>query len=260
MRRWSCRTPAAQTTYTRLLPDGFGRAEQRALASLSPGTSMVELYLGLSDSPTRLGLHGENYWIYEGFDHDASYAASGELVDGRVTGVYASFPSARDPRATRHTAQLITWVDPAGFAAWHTQRWHQRGEEYNALKERISDALLDFVAPHLPGLRELVTFRELATPLSFEHFTGHAGGVVYGLPATPARFRLPSFGPRTSIRGLFLTGADAAALGVVGAMWGGILATAAATGTLGFPRIAIAAGKRQPRVVTEPSRSSAPLG
>jgi len=92
-----------------------------------------------------------------------------------------------------------------------------------------------------PGFRALVAHAELSTPLTVEHFGGHRRGLFYGIPATPARFLARRCGVRTPVRSLFLTGADAGSLGIVGALMGGVLSAAVAMGPLGFPRIQAAA-------------------
>jgi all-trans-retinol 13,14-reductase len=57
---------------------------------------------------------------------------------------------------------------------------------------------------------------------------GH--GEIYGVAATPARYAVRALGARTPIRGLYLTGADVASLGIVGALFGGVLSASAALG------------------------------
>lgn len=52
-------------------------------------------------------------------------------------------------------------------------------------------------------------------------------GEIYGIAATPRRFLTRSLGVRTPIRGLYLTGQDAASLGIVGALFGGIVSASA---------------------------------
>ena len=49
---------------------------------------------------------------------------------------------------------------------------------------------------------------------------------MYGLSPTQERFRMP-MRAQTAVRGLFLTGQDLAMAGVVGAMFGGVLAASA---------------------------------
>jgi all-trans-retinol 13,14-reductase len=58
----------------------------------------------------------------------------------------------------------------------------------------------------------------------------YARGEVYGVAATPARFRSRVLGPRTPITNLYLSGQDVSSLGVTGAMFGGALAASAVLG------------------------------
>ena len=90
------------------------------------------------------------------------------------------------------------------------------------MKHRIAEGLLEFVDRHYPGFKSLVDYCEVSTPLTVEHFTGHLRGSVYGIPATPERFRLPYLSVATPVKNLYLTGADVASLGIVGAMMGGV--------------------------------------
>src|SRR5579859_3647678 len=228
------------TTYGRLLPP-LGLPQQRALEHIPTTGGTLAVYLGLKDDPARLGVKGANYWLYSGFDHDATYNGGPQLLRGQVSGCYLTFPSTRDPLATAPTAQIHAWVKPEQFAPWSDRRWLHRGDDYQSLKDSVAATLLDYADRHVPGLRDLVSVCEVSTPLSVEHFTGHPHGAVYGLPATPERLRMARFGPRTPIRGLLLAGADVASLGIVGAMMGGVVAAASVLGVRGFPRITRAA-------------------
>lgn len=154
---------------------------------------------------------------------------------------YLSFPSLKNPQAEQPTAEIITFLDYELFAAWRGSAWQRRGNEYEALKERIAQVLLDLVERHHPGFRDLVEYHELSTPLTVESMTGHRGGQIYALPWTPDRFRHAWPGPRTPIRNLYLTGADVACHGIVGALSGGILTAAHLLGPLGIFRIVRAA-------------------
>jgi all-trans-retinol 13,14-reductase len=230
----------AMTTYAHLLPP-LGLPEQRALEHIPTAGSTIALYLGLKDDPARLGVTGPNYWVYSSFDHDATYNGGQQLLRGQVSGCYMTFPSTLDPLATAHTAQIHAWVKPEQFAAWSDRPWLRRGDDYQVLKDTVAGALLEYAERQVPGLRDTVAMCEVSTPLSVEHFTGHPHGAMYGLPATPERLRHSRFGPRSPIRGLLLAGADVAALGIVGAMMGGVLAAATVLGVSGFPRITRAA-------------------
>jgi all-trans-retinol 13,14-reductase len=55
-------------------------------------------------------------------------------------------------------------------------------------------------------------------------------GEIYGIAATPARFKQRGLGARTPVRNLYLTGQDAAGLGVTGALFGGAMSASVVLG------------------------------
>jgi all-trans-retinol 13,14-reductase len=227
----------ARNTYLRLLPEEVPVPFRAELAAVPPGMGFVTLYLGLSASGATLGVKGENLWCHRSLDHEAAWAARPRLVDGVVDNTYISFPSLKDPEAAAHTAEIVAAADPASFAPWAGTRWKKRGEDYEAVKERISEALLAAAEEQLPGLRRLVVCRELGTPLSTVHFTAHPAGESYGTPFLPGSLRQPWRSARTPVRGLHLAGADALFLGVTGAGMGGVAAALAAAGPGLMPRL-----------------------
>ncbi len=96
----------AWSTFTRMLP-ASALPFRDQLKSPPEGFEVVELFLGLRRDPRELGFKGENYWIFESFDHDEMYAQRSELLNGRAAMAYLSFPSLKDPHAQRHTAEII---------------------------------------------------------------------------------------------------------------------------------------------------------
>jgi phytoene dehydrogenase-like protein/NAD(P)H-flavin reductase len=223
----------ANLTYSRLLPGGkipIVDAAVNRLPRLDNGCSAVILYLGLEREPTDLGIAGENHWIFVDANPNDLHGATVDLLAGQPRAVYVSFPSLKAADGRPATAELIALVDPAAFQHWHNTHWRQRGVDYEALKDCIADGLLRFVETRLPGLRRLVCYAELATPLSIEHFTARAGGRMYGIALTPERLREPWLQPATPVRGLYLAGSDAATLGIVGAMMGGVAAVCRSSG------------------------------
>jgi phytoene dehydrogenase-like protein len=230
----------AWNTFTRLLPRD-ALPFHAELETLPAGLEAVELFLGLKRDPRELGFQGENYWIFSSFDHDQMCSGRDELLEGRAPMAYLSFPSLKDPQARSHVAEIIAPFSHRTLEAFREEPWRRRGTEYESAKGRMTEALLDLVERQHPGFRELVAYAELATPLTFEYFTGAPSGTIYGYPATPDRFRKTWFAPKTSIRNLYLTGTDAAILGVMGALMGGVAAASTLLGPAGFLQIMRAA-------------------
>lgn len=235
----------ARPTFEKLLPTsgavGAATAALRAeIDQMGIGLSTVTLYLRLSADARTLGVQGENFWINTGLDHDDVKGHSAGVLAGQPHGVFVSFPSIKAGDAHFHTVEITSLVDPQAYQTWRSQPRGNRGADYSALKERIGDGLLALAETAIAGLTALVSYRELSTPLTMEHYTSHPSGAFYGLPATPARYRANLLGPRTPIKGLFLSGQDVGSLGIVGAMMGGVGAACQALGAKGFPMIQVA--------------------
>jgi all-trans-retinol 13,14-reductase len=227
----------AWNTFARLLPNTVALPFRKDLESPPHGFEVVELFLGLRGDPRTLGFQGENHWIFSSFDHNEMYARRDELLDGRAAMAYLSFPSLKDPHAQRHTAEVIAPLSYRTLEEYGDEPWRRRGEAYDAAKDRITGALLDLVQSRHPGFRDLIEYSELGTPLTFEHFTAAPSGSIYGFPATPEKYRKRWLDPVTPIRNLYLTGSDVAALGIIGALMGGVLTASRIIGPTGFPQI-----------------------
>jgi all-trans-retinol 13,14-reductase len=232
----------AATTFERLLPTegevGVKTAAVRQeVQDLSGGFSAVTLYLRLRADPRHIGVHGENHWINTNFEHDDTTSQSKGVLQGSPRGIYVSFPSIKAKDEQFHTAEIIAFVDERAFAKWRDLPKGNRGADYSALKYRISVGLLRLADTHIPGLAGLVTYTELATPLTVAHYTSHPGGRFYGLAASPQRYQSKEIGPRTPIEGLYMAGQDAGCVGIFGAMMGGVGAACQVIGARGFPMI-----------------------
>lgn len=222
----------APNTFGRLLPRDVAARHhlERALTGMKPSTAHACLYVGLRGSTEELGLERANLWIYPDADHDRSFAAP--FDPDRAPFAYISFPSAKDPDFERRfpgrsTIDIMTFLPYDDFARWQDTRWQKRGDDYDAMKERLTRTLLETLYEHVPSVRGAVDVAELSTPLSTRNFTAHARGEIYGLDHTPERFRNRHLRPATPVRGLMLTGADVATAGVSGALLGGALCASA---------------------------------
>ncbi|HSQ64877.1 MAG TPA: NAD(P)/FAD-dependent oxidoreductase [Polyangiaceae bacterium] len=222
-------------TFGQLVPAAsVPRAATEALSRVSASVGHMCLYLGFEHTDEELGLSGTNLWIYPDGDHDENIARFLADPEAPLPLVYVSFPSAKDPtfrerHPGRATVDVITLARYDWFERWSGSRWKKRGADYDALKERFTERILEVLFSKVPQLRGKIAFMELSTPLTTRHFGGHPHGELYGLDHTPARFRLP-LRPATSIRGLFLTGQDISTCGVGGALLGGVITAAAIEG------------------------------
>jgi phytoene dehydrogenase-like protein len=216
----------AYNTYCKLLPASPRIKSRRESLSNHPnGLSHLCLYIGFKESPEKMGFKGENHWIFDDYDHDALFADLDAVTEDRMKMAFLSFPSLKDPEAKAHTGEIITFVSYDYFKKWSTERWKNRGEDYEAVKQEIAERMLNFIEGKYPGFKEMVDFYELSTPLTTEHFTLHRNGEIYGMHTTPDRLLKDWNQVKTPIKNLYLTGTDAAVLGVAGAFTGGVFAS-----------------------------------
>jgi all-trans-retinol 13,14-reductase len=220
----------AANTYARLVP---GMAHQAAeIEALGASSAHLSLYVGLDRTDTELRMQQTNLWICPGPDHDANVARFNADQDEPFPVAFVSFPSAKDPTFQQRcpgkaTCEVVAPIPFSPFARWKDTRWKRRGVDYDELKEKMKQRLLQILEERVPQVRGHVQWAELSTPLTTRHFANYEQGEIYGVASVPARFRSRALWPTTSIRGLYLTGQDVAALGVTGALFGGALTASA---------------------------------
>jgi phytoene dehydrogenase-like protein len=225
-------TVGLRQTYGRLL----GGKAAREIQNFRKGMTIATIYLGLKESPAKFGFNGENHWLFSTTDFEAMHAQE-KAPAGEVQGCYISFPSLKDKSAQHHTAEIMVPANFDYFLNFSRGGWRRRGADYEERKKELAAAVLEYVERKFPGFKEIIEFTEVSTPLSIDHFTKHAHGECYGLPATTGKYRLKGLGPRTHIKGLYLAGADVLAHGIVGAMMSGLCAVTASGGPLGVIKV-----------------------
>lgn len=201
-----------------------------------PGPAHLSLYLGFAGADiTTHGAERHCQWYYDSWDTETiGWDVEPAREPDMAPVLFCSFPSIKDPLHDpgpdlRHTGEAITFVPWEAFSEWRDTRWKKRGAGYDAFKERLTRAMLDQYRSLYPQLAPLVEHAELSTPVSTNHFTAAPRGSIYGLATEPARFRDETLLPKTSIAGLYLSGADVGTPGVTGALIGGALAAVASS-------------------------------
>jgi all-trans-retinol 13,14-reductase len=223
------------STLNRLLPEELRDAPwARPITGLRPASAHVCLYLGFKGDIRKTGAGSANKWFYDTWDteHDVWRIDASDRRE-RAPILYSSFPSLKDPTHDpgpdlRHTGEVVTFVPYDFFTKWRDTRWKKRGAEYDALKKDLEERMLEHFFEHMPGLKPMLDYVELSTPLSTEKFCRPQRGSIYGLEPTPERFRTLALRPRSPIRSLFFAGSEVASVGVIGAMFGGLLAALSA--------------------------------
>ena len=226
-------------TYNHLLKGkNVNSATLRKINKLQYSVAHLCLYIGFKETSEALNLPKTNFWIYpDNYDHDENirkYILDPENEEFPL--VFISFPAAKDPDFQnrypgRSTIEIVTLSDYDIFKKWENKEWKNRGQEYEDLKERYSQRLLQKLYEQLPQLNGKVDYYELSTPLSTKHFSNYAHGEIYGLEHSPARFGSKEIHVTTPIKNLYLTGQDIVICGIAGALISSAVTGSILTGT-----------------------------
>mgnify|MGYP001827058983 CR=1 FL=1 len=224
-------------TLGRLLPEDVVRNTGYAqrLPSVQPSMAHLGVYIGLKRTAEELGIPKTNFWIYPSNDYDGAVEAFLEDRNAEFPVVYISFPSAKDPDyQNRHpgtaTIEIVAPAPFEWFEKWQGSTWGKRGEAYEAFKAELGERLMAHLYDKLPQVKGKVDYYEVSTPQSTNWFSAYQYGELYGLDHTAERLKQHWLGPRTPIRGLWMTGQDTLTCGVTGAMMAGMLTTTAMVG------------------------------
>jgi len=223
----------AINTFTKLLPADLCESlgYTRKVKSVERSMSHLGMYIGLKGTAEELQLPKTNLWIYPNGDHDGNVAAVQADPNNPFPVVYVSFPSAKDPDFQRRypgrsTIEIVTGpCDFEQYRQWADKPWGKRGDDYEALKEELSQRMLSELYKQMPHLEGKIDYYETSTPLSTDYFCRYEHGEAYGLAHTRHRFEQEWLKPKTKIPGLYLTGQDIVSCGVVGALMAGMMTT-----------------------------------
>jgi all-trans-retinol 13,14-reductase len=223
-------------TFSKLIPKAV--ADQTGylnhLKKVTPSAAHISLYIGLKHTAAELNLPKTNYWIYpDKYNHDENmdnYIRDPEHHPLPLT--YISFPAAKDPDFEnkypgRSTIEIIGFAPYQWFAQWEGTRWNKRGEDYEALKEKLSQQLLQKLYQFVPQVKGEIDHYELSTPLSTANFVNYAHGEIYGLDHSPQRFGFDFLRPATPIKNFYLTGQDVVGCGIGGALFSAVVTSTA---------------------------------
>lgn len=230
----------ARNTFEHLLPAGTRHRAGylKKLEGVKPSLAHLNLFVGINADADELGLSEGEHIVDGGLDLNAALAAFGEDMESApIPNVFFAFPSMKDPSFRKAypgktTATMIAYIDNhASFDKWVGTGWGQRGEEYDALKEVLSQKLLGVLYSKFPQLEGRVDFYELSTPLSTRHFFNAPMGEALGAAFNSERFAGANWLSRkTKIKGLYMAGQDTLAMGFSPALMSGVLAAGAVLG------------------------------
>lgn len=171
------------------LPGGFFKRTRR----MKPSLSAVIVFIATSlDLRAQGAVHEVFRPLHD--DHDETYA---DILAGRPGGMFGTVPTLADPSLAPDGEHILTVHSLAPFEIEGS--WEERGESY-------ADEVVDAYEQVFPGLRDAITFREVATPNALYRHSLNRNGAAYGwenIPTQTGGKRSPHMPP---LEGLFLSG------------------------------------------------------
>lgn len=194
--------------------------------------SNLVVYLGLDRDLAAEGWDHHEFFLSDGYDIEADYAAMTSGDFSKTGMVIANYTDA-DPGCAPDGQSVLVMMS---LAPWDYQNvWGTRGDlaeysdnaEYLRIKDEAADLLIERAARLIPGLRESIVVKEVGTPLTNVRYGLAQEGSIYGRQQTVENL-LNRRSPRTPIPNLFLAGAWVGGGGMSAALSSGRTAAAVA--------------------------------
>jgi all-trans-retinol 13,14-reductase len=173
------------------------------------------------------GLDSGNIWFMPGKDMDAIYEGLTKvsiLETDEFDSLFISCSSLKDPlsfNGKHHTIEVVTFIDYDSFKNNYSAA-DKSGAEYQKIKERLIEKLMNTFKRILPAVHENIIHIEAGTPITNEHYINSTKGNVYGTEKGFMQTGPFSYKAKTEIENLYMCGASIMSHGVAGASYSGV--------------------------------------
>jgi prolycopene isomerase len=185
----------------------------------------LRVFLGLDRELKAEGFRYHGFFLYDNYQHEENYQ---DMMDGKFgSGMGITNYDLLDPTCAPEGGSVVTLI---AMADWNTDnQWgtggslenYSQNPQYNEIKEAAGEALIERAEKVIPGLRQSIKYKEIATPMTNRRYSQNPGGGIYGSAQTVDNMYLDRLNARTPIPNLFLTGAWAFAGGMSAATLSG---------------------------------------
>jgi all-trans-retinol 13,14-reductase len=190
------------------VPDGY----QTKVDTDVPSLSNLVVYVALDRDLVAEGWKHHEYFDCESYDINADYEAAmkGDFAKaGLVITNYTPVDPTNAPPGK--SVVMIMCLAPWDYAdQWGTGgdlKRYSGNEKYRKLKDEAGDLLLERAERFIPGLRDSIIHKYVATPLTNYRYSLNPGGTIYGGEQTVGNHFMGRIGAKTPVENLFLCGA-----------------------------------------------------
>ncbi len=174
---------AAMPAVADLLPHDYAHELKKALNGQQTGASLLTLYLGFARPVRELG-----FGFYSTFVFDSSISCQKDIaVNNRDDFSRRSFTFV-------DYGQVGSALAPAGKDVGtvccidYLSDWERIDrKDYLSKKSYVAEVFIQRLDRLIPGIRRIISHKEVATPLTLRRYTLNPGGAVYGFAQNPSR-------------------------------------------------------------------------
>lgn len=197
------RTLLPESAVSRVLIDKIGKAQTYG--------SAVTVFLGLDCAPSELGLPGEELVV---LTRDDVTREAHNSTDPHTAAITVLCPSSHDHSMAppgKGTMILFVAAEYHYRNFWCTEQaadgQRTRGEAYRSLKKEFARILMERVEKKLvPGLASHIEVCEIATPMTYQRYTGNRNGSMMGFMPGMKNMRAGVAGHFTPVENLLICG------------------------------------------------------
>jgi len=203
---------------------------QRKQEKTTFSTSALSLFFATDMDLRAAGLDSGNNWYYDNADLERLYqdGLGDHVLHAEVPEMmFLTCTTLKDPSKMhngQHSCEAFAFVGYKPFAKWADSRHGDRPGDYNAMKEDLAWRMIQGLEKRIPGLSKHITFWDLGTPLTNQHYINSTIGNLYGTAKSIKQLGPFGFGTQTEFEGLLLCGASTDSHGVAGVTATGLAA------------------------------------
>ena len=203
---------------------------QRKQEKIEYSTSALSLFFATDLDLRAAGLDSGNNWYYDHADLETLYQnglGDHVLHANMPEMMFLTCTTLKDPSKMhngQHSCEAFAFVGYEPFAKWADSKHGDRPADYNAIKEDLAWRMILGLEKRIPTLSKHITFWDLGTPLTNQHYINATSGNLYGTAKSIKQLGPFGFGTQTEFENLLLCGASTDSHGVAGVTATGLAA------------------------------------
>jgi phytoene dehydrogenase-like protein len=147
---------------------------RRRLEGSHPSLSVVQAWFGMREPVENLGIQSVMTGWYPDFNIDPLLSPAGNVVFPEAYSITA--PGIEDREGSAKNTNVMSVIGVVHPSAW----LNLPKEDYRRQKRECLDRIVRDINTIYPGFADRVTCMTLATPRTFQRYTGNPGGAIMG--------------------------------------------------------------------------------